>query len=89
MLSAKHGVTVPSIKILRVKKGEAPDTSSRVIIDRSGDLYEWTGNVDVGGSAVFGASPAEFKTVHEAEVDALAWAMGHGATEIMIETDDA
>ena len=80
-------MAIGPVKIIRVKKGEAPDSANRVVIDRSGDRYEWTGNVDVGGSAVFGASPAEFKTVHEAEADALAWAMGHGATELMIETD--
>ena len=75
-----------AVKVTRVKKGEAPDTANRVIVDRVGDHYEWTGNVR--GAAVFGASPAEFKTVHEAEVDALAWAMGHGATELIIEVGD-
>jgi hypothetical protein len=89
MLSAKHGGRVETVKIVRAKKGEAPDTANRVVIDRTGDRYEWTGNVDSGGEAVFGASPAEFPTAHLAEADAIAWAMSHGATELMIETDDA
>jgi hypothetical protein len=78
-----------AIKIVRVKIGEGPDWANRVVIDRTGDLYEWTGNLDVGGEAIFGASPAEFKSAQEAEADALAWAMSHGATELMIEIDDA
>jgi hypothetical protein len=76
-----------SVKVTRVKKGGGPATANRVIIDRAGDRYSWTGTVEVAGSAVLGSSPAEFKTVYEAEVDALAWAMGHGATELTIEVD--
>ena len=78
-----------TVKLRRVGKGEAPDTANRVIIDRTGDRYEWTGNVDVGGEALFGASPAKFGTIREAEIDALAWASAHGAAELMIEVDEA
>ena len=77
------------IKITRVKKGAALETTDRVSIAVGQDgLYSWSGVVDVGGIAVRGRSPAEFGTVHEAETAAVAWAMGHGATELQIEGPD-
>ena len=73
--------------IKKLKPGErAPDTSDRVHIDRLADgRISWTGSVDVGGKAVVGSSPADFATIQEAETDAIAWARGHGATELQIE----
>jgi hypothetical protein len=73
--------------IKKLKPGErAPETADRIYIDRLPDgRIAWTGSVDVGGKAVFGASPAEFATVQEAETDAIAWAKGHGATDLLIE----
>jgi hypothetical protein len=73
------------VNIIRTRRGEAPDTADRIIINRNGDRFGWTGTVQVGGSAVFGRGPSEWRTVHEAETDALAWAMSHGATQVMIE----
>ena len=78
------------IRIIRVKKGATPEATDRVTIDVDQDgLYSWTGIVDVGGASVRGRGPPEFATVHEAETDAVAWAMGHGATELQIEGPDS
>ena len=73
--------------IRKLKPGErAPETTDRVYIDRLADgRISWTGSVDVGGKAVFGASAVDFATIQEAETDAIAWARGHGATELLIE----
>ena len=73
--------------IRKLKPGDrAPETTDRVFIDRLADgRISWTGSVDVGGKAVHGASPADFATIQEAETDAIAWARGHGATELQIE----
>ena len=37
------------------------------------------------GAAVIGGSPPEYRTIHEAEVDAVTWAMDNGALELLIE----
>jgi hypothetical protein len=73
--------------IRKLKPGErAPESTDRVYIDRLADgRISWTGSVDVGGKAVFGASPADFATIQEAETDAIAWARKHGATKLQIE----
>jgi hypothetical protein len=73
--------------IRKLKPGErAPESADRVYIDRSGEgRISWTATVAVGGKAVFGASPADFATIQEAETDAIAWAREHGATELQIE----
>jgi hypothetical protein len=77
--------------IRKLTPGErAPETADRIYIDRLGDgRISWTGSVDVGGKAVFGASPADFATIQEAETDAIAWAREHGATELQIEGPNA
>ena len=77
--------------IRKLKPGErAPDTADRIQIDRLGDgRISWTGSVHAGGKAVFGASPADFATIQEAETDAIAWARGHGTTELQIEGPNA
>ena len=73
--------------IRKLKPGErALDTIDRICIGRLPDgRISWTGSVGVGGKAVVGASPADFATIQEAETDAIAWARGHGATELQIE----
>ena len=73
--------------IRKLRPGErAPESADRIHLDRLDDgRIAWTGSVDVGGKAVFGASPADFATVQEAETDAIAWAKGHGATDLLIE----
>lgn len=73
--------------IRKLRPGErAPDTADRIYIGRVGDgRISWTGSVYAGGKAVFGASPADFATIQEAETDAIAWARGHGAIELQIE----
>jgi hypothetical protein len=77
--------------IRKLKPGErAPDTADRIYIERLDDgRISWTGSVDVGGRAVSGASPVDFATIQEAETDAIAWARGHGATELQIEGPNA
>ena len=77
--------------IRKLKPGErAPETADRICVDRLGDgRISWTGSVVVGGKAVFGASSADFATIQEAETDAIAWARGHGATELHIEGPNA
>lgn len=73
--------------IRKLNPGErAPDTADRICINRLADgRITWTGSVDAGGKAVFGASPANFATIQEAETDAIAWARGHGTTKLQIE----
>lgn len=73
--------------IRKLKPGErAPETADRIYINRLADgRIAWTGSLDGGGKAVFRASSADFGTIQEAETDAIAWARGHGATELLIE----
>jgi hypothetical protein len=64
----------------------ASDTADRIYLGRLTDgRISWTGSVYARGKAVLGASPMDFATVQEAETDAIAWARGHGATELEIE----
>lgn len=73
--------------IRKLKPGErAPESADRIYIDRlDGGRISWTGSLEVAGKAVFGASPSDFATIQEAETDAIAWARGHGATNLLIE----
>ena len=77
--------------IRKLRPGErAPDKADRIHINRLGDgRISWTGSVYARGKAVFGTSPAEFATIQEAETDAIAWARGHGTTELQIEGPNA
>jgi hypothetical protein len=87
MLSAKQGGVV---KVTRVKPGEVPDTADCIRIDRlAPDKFAWMGSIDIGGSAAFGYSPNDFRSADEAEANAVAWAAGHGATEILVEVCNA
>jgi hypothetical protein len=73
--------------IRKLRPGErAPEKVDRVCLDRlqSGRI-SWTGLLDARKKAVMAASPVDFATVQEAETDAIAWARGHGATELQIE----
>lgn len=56
-------------------------------ISRCG-FYSWKGVVHVAGRAIYGGSPPEYRTVHEAQVEAVSWAMGYGSTSLFIEGDD-
>jgi hypothetical protein len=40
------------------------------------------------GGSIFGGSDPEFENAYEAERAALAWAIHHGASEVMIATSD-
>jgi hypothetical protein len=73
--------------IRKLRPGErALGTADRIHIDRLKDgRITWSGSVDVGGKAVLSGSPTAFGTIQEAETDAIAWARGHGATELQIE----
>lgn len=72
--------------IRKLRPGErAPGTADRVYIGRVGGDVSWTGTVKVKGSAVVGASAAQFTTIQEAETDAIAWARSQGATKLQIE----
>lgn len=74
--------------ITHVKAGEAPDTGDRVFIDLDrGGFYSWKGVVFVEGSAIYGGSPPEFRTEHEAQVEAVAWATRQGVTNLFVEAD--
>jgi hypothetical protein len=77
--------------IRKLTPGErAPDTADRICIDRQGDgRITWTGSIYAGGKAVSGASRADFATIQEAETDAIAWARGHGTTDLQIEGPNA
>ena len=77
--------------IRKLRPGErAPDKADRIHINRLGDgRISWTGSVYPRGKAVLGTSPAEFATIQEAETDAIAWARGHGTTELQIEGPNA
>jgi hypothetical protein len=46
--------------------------------------YAWSGAIVSGGGSIFGGSDPEFENAHEAERAALAWAIHHGAAEVMI-----
>lgn len=73
--------------IRKLKPGErAAEKADRISIDRlKNGRISWSGLLDAGRKAVMGASPIDFATVQEAETDAIAWARGHGATELQIE----
>lgn len=77
--------------IRKLKPGDrASETADSIHIERLRDgRISWTASIDVGGSAVFGASPASFATIQEAETDAIAWARAQGATELQIEGPNA
>jgi hypothetical protein len=79
------------IKITRAKKGEAPETACSISVNADqGGSYCWTGVLDAGGAALAGGgSEKKFPTIHEAEADAVAWAMSHGATHLVIEGPNA
>jgi hypothetical protein len=73
--------------IRKLKPGErAPETADRICLDRleSGRI-SWTGLLDAGRKVVMAASRVDFASIQEAETDAIAWARGHGATELQIE----
>lgn len=73
--------------IRKLRPGErASEKTDRICLDRlkSGRI-SWTGLLDAGRKAVMAASPVDFASVQEAETDAIAWARGHGATELQIE----
>lgn len=74
--------------ITHVKNGAAPDSVDCVFIDldRCG-FYSWKGVVYVGGRAIYGGSPPDYRTVHEAQVAAVSWAMGYGSMSLFIEGD--
>lgn len=77
--------------IRKLRPGErAPDKADRIHINRLGDgRISWTGSVYARGKTVLGTGPAEFATIQEAETDAIAWARGHGTTELQIEGPNA
>ena len=77
--------------IRKLKPGErATETADRIRIDRQGDgRISWTGSVNVGGKAKFGASSSDFATIQEAETDAIAWARERGAEDLQIEGPNA
>lgn len=79
------------IRITRVKKGEGPGTAGRISINAEpGGFYSWTGVLEPGGAGITGGSRTKkFKTVHEAEAGAVAWAMSHGAIHVLIEGPNA
>jgi len=79
-----------TIKIVRVGPNEAPNTADRLAVHMSGcGLYAWSGAIESDGRAIFGGSDPDFENAHDAERAALAWAMQHGVSEIMIEGPDA
>ena len=77
--------------IRKLRPGErAADSADRIYIDRLADgRISWTGSVEAGGKAVLGTSTADFATIQEADIDAIAWARGHGTTELQIEGPNA
>ena len=76
------------MKIIRMKRGEAPDTADRIYISRRPNGTAcWTGAVGVGGAPVFGNSIADLRSVADAETEAIQWAETKGAREIIIEDD--
>ena len=83
----RYGTSEARVFIRKLKPGDrAPATVDRITINRLADgQMSWTGSVDARGMPVSGSSPAAFQTVQEAETDAIAWARGHGTTDLQIE----
>lgn len=78
------------MKIVRMKRGEAPNTADRIYITRRPDGTAcWIGAVGLGGAALFGNSMSDLRSVADAEAEAVMWAQRMGAREIIIENDDA
>ena len=78
------------VKITRMKRGQAPDSADRILIDRLPDgRVTWVGALDPSRVGTFGNSLADFYSVEEAEADAICWAEKRGSTEIIIEADEA
>jgi hypothetical protein len=78
------------VYIRKLRPGERADAAHRIHIDRlANGRISWSGSVEAGGMAVFGASSADFATIQEAETNAVAWAKKYGATELQIEGPNA
>lgn len=77
------------MKIIRMKRGQAPDEADRIYVTRrpDGTAY-WTGALGLPGGAVFGNSMTDLRSVADAEAEAIKWAQDKGAREIIIENDD-
>jgi hypothetical protein len=73
--------------IRKLKPGErASEEGDRISIARlSTGRISWSGLLDAGRTGVTAISPIDFPSIQEAETDAIAWARGHGATELQIE----
>jgi hypothetical protein len=73
--------------IRKLKPGErAAEEADRISIARlSTGRISWSCLLDAGRRAVMATSPIDFASIQEAETDAIAWARGHGATELQIE----
>ncbi len=78
-----------AIRIVRVRRDEAPNTVDRLAVHMSGcGRYAWSGAIASNGRAIFDGSDPEFEDAADAEAAALAWASHHGVTEVMIEAAD-
>ena len=78
-----------SIKIVRVRRDEAPNTADRLAVHKSEcGLYAWSGAIVSNGRAIFGSSDPEFQNANDAEAAAVTWAAAHGVTEVVIERED-
>ncbi len=79
------------MKITRLKPGErAPDTADRIHINSFPDGKNgWTGALGLAGSALFGVSKNEHRSIQEAEAEAIEWARQNGIEALTIEFDDA
>ena len=78
-----------AVKIIRMKKGQAPTSADRIYITRRRDGTAcWNGAVGLRGG-VFGYSTSDRQSVAEAEAEAINWAQANGASEIIIEDGEA
>lgn len=78
------------MKITRLKPGErAPDTADRAHINRFRDGKNgWIGALGHGREGVYGIGKNDYRSIKEAEREAIEWARGNDVRELLIETDD-
>lgn len=78
------------VKIVRMRRGQSPAGADRIYITRLPDgTAFWMGAVGISATPVFGNRTSPLPSVAEAEEEAISWAQRLGATEIIIESDDA
>jgi hypothetical protein len=73
------------IRKLRPSERAAP-TVNHICIDRDQTgMVVWSGSVTSASTAAASAPGAKFRTIQEAEIDAIKWARSQGTCELLID----